>query len=346
MAVATEARKTKRLKKILGRYSPDQELQLFAKWTSESIWVPPKDNSTQLAMSMLNQFSPFTSKEVCWDAMVKEHRSKFTQVREIELPKPSIRLPQGRLFVSVTERKDFDKIDDPIPNCVRTRLEEFLSSEGMKRGAKVYYLKPLCVESDQQLIFTTREQLNAAIAQIQDEVFAEYRRMYLGHRAQQAATRVIDMGLAIPRWYVKRFLNRKKREIDDYHAKLEYERRQRALLATQAFHENRTTGCTFDEMLALLDPPEREDVIEQYVRENELSNFNRQTFLLASAVTAATLPWFVALSVGIAKAVTVAMAASVVVCDPVFVAEIPDCEGALFKIGHFDEVDGVMHVEI
>ncbi len=343
MVVATEARKIQRLKKILGRYSPDQELHLFANWTSESIWVPPKDNNTQLALSMLNQFSPFTSKEVCWDAVVKEHRSKFTQVREIELPKPSIRLPQGRLFVSVTERKDFDRIDDPIPNCVHTRLDEFLSSEGMKRGAKVYYIKPLCVESEHQLIFTTREQLEAVIARIQTEVFAEYRRMYLGHRAQQVASGVVNMGLAIPRWFIKRYLNRKKLEIDEFHAKLEFERRQQALLATQAFHENRTTGCTFDEMLALLDPPDREDVIEQYVRENELSNFNRQTFLLASA---ATLPWFVALSVGIAKAVTVALAASVVVCDPAFVAELPDCEGALFKIGHFDEVDGVLHVEI
>ena len=40
------------------------------------------------------------------------------------------------------------------------------------------------------------------------------------------------------------------------------------------------------------------------------------------------------------------MAASVVVCDPAFVAEIPDRKGVLYKIGHFDEVDGVMHVEI
>ena len=36
----------------------------------------------------------------------------------------------------------------------------------------------------------------------------------------------------------------------------------------------------------------------------------------------------------------------VVVCDPAFVAEMPGARGVLLKIGHFDEVGGVTHVEI
>jgi len=32
--------------------------------------------------------------------------------------------------------------------------------------------------------------------------------------------------------------------------------------------------------------------------------------------------------------------------DPAFVAEMPRAKGKLMKIGHFDEVDGLMHVEI
>jgi hypothetical protein len=34
------------------------------------------------------------------------------------------------------------------------------------------------------------------------------------------------------------------------------------------------------------------------------------------------------------------------VCDPAFVAELPEKPGVLLKIGHFDEVGGVTHVEI
>jgi hypothetical protein len=36
----------------------------------------------------------------------------------------------------------------------------------------------------------------------------------------------------------------------------------------------------------------------------------------------------------------------VVVCDPVFVAEMPGSRGVVLKIGHFDEVDGITHIEI
>jgi hypothetical protein len=34
------------------------------------------------------------------------------------------------------------------------------------------------------------------------------------------------------------------------------------------------------------------------------------------------------------------------VCDPAFVAELPDFRGMLHKIGHFDEIGGVTHIEI
>ena len=34
------------------------------------------------------------------------------------------------------------------------------------------------------------------------------------------------------------------------------------------------------------------------------------------------------------------------VVDPVFVADMPGRPGVLLKIGHFDEVAGVTHVEI
>ena len=334
---------SKARQKNLGTYNPNQELEFFANWTSESIWVPPKNNSAQLAQSMLSRFSPFAAKKDCWNAIVDEHRSKFTQVREIELPKASIRLPQGRLYVTVTQRKHFDKIEDQVPDCVQTRLDEFLQSREAMRGAKVYYLKPLCIESDDQLIFTTKAQLEAAIEQIQEEVFAEYRRMYLGHRAKQLASATVNAGLAIPRSIIQRFLNRKKREIEAYHAKLEFERRKRAWRATKAHRKLRTTGCRFEEMLALMDPPDRQEVIDHYVQQKELSRVNRQMFLLASA---AALPWFATLSVGVIKAIAVSAAVSVAVCDPAFVAELPGRDGTLYKIGHFDEIDGVMHVEI
>jgi hypothetical protein len=36
----------------------------------------------------------------------------------------------------------------------------------------------------------------------------------------------------------------------------------------------------------------------------------------------------------------------IVVRDPSFVAEMPGSRGVVVKIGHFDEVDGVTHVEI
>jgi hypothetical protein len=35
-----------------------------------------------------------------------------------------------------------------------------------------------------------------------------------------------------------------------------------------------------------------------------------------------------------------------IVVDPAFVAEMPGSNGVILKIGHFDEVGGITHVEI
>ncbi len=66
---------------------------------------------------------------------------------------------------------------------------------------------------------------------------------------------------------------------------------------------------------------------------------------MASAVA---LPWFAALSLAAYQLalISVTSVTTVGVVDPVFVAEMPREKGKLLKIGHFDEVDGVMHVEI
>src|SRR5690606_6310225 len=155
-------------------------------WVGNPIWVPPKDSSAMLAESMLRESRPFASKARRWEAVIEKHRAEFTQVREFDLFKSSIRLPQGRFFVSVTEQADFDKITDTIPNCVQTRLDEFLNGLGRERGVKVFYLKPLCVELGDELLLTTREDLMAAVSKIQEEVFAEYRRIGLYRRPAQA----------------------------------------------------------------------------------------------------------------------------------------------------------------
>jgi len=326
-------------------HTPTQDLELFGSWVAKPIWVPPNDSSKELAKSMLNQFGPFASKEKCWSEIARRHREKFTQVREFELPKASIRLPQGRLFVTVTEQKNFDTIEDEVPACVETRLDEFLAGPGKKRGVKVYYLKPLCVEVGDDLIFTTAEELEASIAQIQDEVFAEYRKRYLPHRLRQIAVGFMDAALALPRAIVKFVFNRKKREISSYHASLEFERRRRAVEAVRLHNSYRSDKCTFEEVIGLTEPPTRESVIEHYVEQQELSRLDRKMFIMASA---ASLPWFATLSlIGYSLAATyVTAGVSVAVCDPAFVAEMPGSNGRLLKIGHFDEVGGVMHVEI
>ena len=61
------------------------------------------------------------------------------------------------------------------------------------------------------------------------------------------------------------------------------------------------------------------------------------------------MPWFVALSLTVSfLSSTAAYLAGppIIVCDPAFVAEMPGSGGTVLKIGHFDEVGGVMHVEI
>jgi hypothetical protein len=330
-------------------FTLDQELEPFGSWVGDPIWVPPKDSSATMAESMLRLSRPFTSKEKRWAKVVEKHRNEFTQVREIDLVRASIRLPKGRFFVSVTEQSDFDKIEETIPACVRTRLDEFLSGPGKKPGVKVYYLKPLCVEIGDELILTTREDLTAAITKIQTEVFTHYRRLALYRRPTDALLRVANLGLAVPRKVVNYFVQRRQKALDAYQAHLEFKRRKIALGAARTYRKYRTDGCTFDEMLALTNPLDQVDVIEQYSLENDLSQAKKEALLM---IAAGTLPWFVALSLGasyiasLTLALTLNTAPPIVVCDPAFVAEMPGSRGVLLKIGHFDEVGGVTHVEI
>lgn len=322
-----------------------QELEPFATWTGSPIWVPPKDFSTEMAKSMLRRYGLFHSNQRRWEGIVEEHRGEFTQVREIELSKASIRLPKAKLFVSVTEREQFGDITDPIPNCVRTRLEEFLEGPGKKRGVKVYYLKPLCIEVDDELIFTTQESVNEAIRQIQKEVFAEYRRMYLYNLPKYLAVGAVNAGLSVPRLVVNQIAQRKQKAIDAYQARLEFKRRKTALRAARMHNRLRTDGCSFDEMLSLTNPLERLDVIEQYGIEQNLSRARRNA-LKRTALEG--LPWFMTLSISVAYLTKIALTVGppVALCDPAFVAEMPGSNGVLLKIGHFDEVRGVTHVEI
>ena len=328
----------------VGPLNLEQELELFCKWKSGPIWVPPKDTSSELARTMLNKCGPFASKEDCWKVVLKEHRSSFTHVRAIELPKSSIRLPKGQIYVSVTDQKNFDKIEEPIPNCVQTRLEEFLAGPRNKRGTKVYYLKPLCIEADSQLIFTSKEEIEAATLQIQEEVFAEYRRLYLRDRLKKGLIGLGNATLALPRWLIKSAFDKKKREIEHYHRRMEFERRKLTMDAMKKRKKFRSDSCSFDDLLALSHTPSRERVIQKYCEQYQKSDLDRQMFLVMSA---ASLPWFVGMSIAAINLVTISMAAAPVgMVDPVFVAEMPNKRGELLKIGHFDEIDGVMHVEI
>jgi hypothetical protein len=216
----------------------------------------------------------------------------------------------------------------------------------MKRGAKVYYLKPLCVEMGDDLILTTREDLNAAITKIQDEVFREYRALALYRRPLQAIVAAANLGLALPRTLVKHAVQRRQKSIDAYHAQMEFKRRMFAFNAARTYRQCRTDACTFDEMLELTSPLKRTDVIEQYCIEQELSRIKRDQLL---RMAAGTVPWFVALSLTISYISTLTMIAvtpPIIVCDPAFVAEMPGSRGVVLKIGHFDEVAGITHVEI
>ena len=330
-------------------FTLEQELEPFGSWVGEPIWVPPKNSSSTMAQTMLSSTGPFTSKSKRWTTVVEKHREDFTQVREIELAKASIRLPKGKFFVSVTEQKNFDQITDTIPNCVQTRLDEFLQGPGKKRGVKVYYLKPLCVEVEDELILTSREELDTAIASIQEEVFSEYRQQAIFRRPMDTLIRTVNLSLAIPRGAINYFVQRRQRAIDAYQARLEFKRRKTALCAARTHRKYRTDGCTFDEMLALTNPLKRQDVVAQYAVENDMSEAQKEHLI---QMALGTLPWFMTLSIGLSQMASIALALSmtatppIVVCDPVFVAEMPGSQGEVLKIGHFDEVAGVTHIEI
>jgi len=326
-------------------FTLEQELKPFGAWVGEPIWVPPKDASRTLAETMVQESRPFTSQDKRWTSVVKKQRSDFTQVREFDLFQSSIRLPKGRFFVTVTEEQHFDKITDPIPACVQTRLEEFLSGPAKKRGAKVYYLKPLCVEIGDELILTTREDLMAAITKVQEEVFADYRRLALYRRPLQAMVAAANLGLAIPRGVVNYVVGRRQRAIDALQAHLEFKRRKLALSSARTYGKCRMDGCTFDEMLELTNPLKRMDVVDQYCIEHELSSAKRAQLL---RMAAGSIPWFVALSLTISYVSSLVALSTppIIVCDPAFVAEMPGSRGVVLKIGHFDEVGGITHVEI
>ncbi len=329
-------------------FTLEQELRPFGAWVGKPIWVPPKDERKTLAETMLHETRPLTAADKRWEAVVRKHRNDFTQVRELELFQSSIRLPKGRFFVTVTEQKNFDKITDTIPACVQTRLDEFLGGPAMERGAKVYYLKPLCVEVGDELILTTGEDLTAAITQVQEEVFAEYRRRALYRRPLQALLAAVDLGLAAPRALVNYAVGRKQKVIDAMQAHLEFERRKLALRTAKAYRELRSDGCTFDDVLKMTNAPKVADVVEQYCVEQELSAAKRAQLM---RIAAGSLPWFVALSLTATYVASLAMTVTVtttpvVACDPVFVAEMPGSRGVILKIGHFDEVGGVMHIEL
>jgi hypothetical protein len=318
-------------------FTLDQELTPFGAWVGAPIWVPPKDAELALAETMLRESRPFASRATRWQQVLRKHRSLFTQVREFDLFQPSIRLPQGKFFVTVTEREDFDKITDRIPNCVQTRLEEFLAGPGQKRDVKVYYLKPLCVEVGDELLLTTRDDLTTAIESVQRDVFARYRRLALYRRPLQVLRKAVDAGLAVPRAAIRSVAERRQRAIAAYHARLEFTRRKLALEVAREYRKYNTDRCTFDDALALTSPVDRTNVIEQYCLEEELSDAMRKYLLLRAA---AAIPWF------LVPALTVQFVAAVLASDPVFVAELPTQRGVLLKIGHFDEVAGVTHIEL
>ncbi len=294
---------------------------------------------------MLRRFGIFDSKQKRWSGIANEHRKDFVQVREIELNKASIRLPKGKLFVSVIEQDRFDEITDPIPACVQTRLEEFLEGPGKQKGVKVYYLKPLCIEIGDELIFTTQESVDAAIRQIQDEVFAEYRRLYLYNLPKELMVNALNLGLCIPRRILNHFVQRRQRAIDAFHARLEFKRRKTALRAARMHTRLRTDGCTFDDMLSLTTPLERLDVIEQYGIQQNLSRAKRNR-MMRSAIEG--FPWFVTLAITVSylTSISLTVAPPLALCDPAFVAEMPGSKGVVLKIGHFDQVGGITHVEI
>ena len=332
-------------------FTLDQELEPFGRWTESPIWVPPLGVSDQMGQTMLRHCGRRQSPTQRWAAVQKQHRSQFTQVREIELCKASIRLPQGRFFVTVTPPEHFDKITDTIPGCVQTRLDEFMAGPGRRPDVKVAYLKPLCIEVDDQLILTTRNQLESAIERIRGEVLEHFDRHYWGHQTRTAAAALWQQTASLPAAVFDRLMSRRRREIDQLEAKLEFQRRKTAHRAMRLHHKTRTHGCTYDEMLELTNPLQTADVIGQYCAQEELSHAKRDQLI---QLAIGSVPWFVTISLSAgalgALAASVAIAATttapVAVCDPVFVAQMPEHGNVLLKIGHFDVVAGVTHVEL
>ncbi len=184
-----------------------------------------------------------------------------------------------------------------------------------------------------------------AIEKIQQEVYAEYRAGYVYRRCDQTIRHIVNGCLAIPRAIVTRAVQKSERAVDEYQAKLEFERRKTALRAAKTHCKLRTSGCTFDDMLALTNPLQREHVIEQFAREKELSTMEKKRLL---QIARGHLPWFVALTMGLTyvAAGVIFSVPPVAVADPAFVAEFPDSPGVVFNIGHFDDVAGVRHIEL
>jgi len=339
-------------------FTLDQELEPFARWTGRPLWVPPRGKSTEFARTMLaSSFWPRSSysaaaRELNWSAVLDEHRSSFAHVRGIDLFKASIRLPKGKLLVSITEQDQFDSITDKVPACVRTRLDEFLDGPGKRSGVKVYYLKPLCIEVGDKLIFTTRENVEAAVRSVQEEVFAEYRRLFAGDLTRRAVDGLATAALAVPQAMVDFYVNRQKKALEVQRARLEFQRRKYALEAALNHRQTFKSECSCDEMLQLMSPLSEIDVVKHYALEHDLSSAEFEHMV---QLAAGTLPWFVTFSLATAfvmsitasiTAQTAVTTSAVAVCDPVFVAELPESPGVLLKIGHFDEIAGVTHVEI
>jgi hypothetical protein len=204
----------------------------------------------------------------------------------------------------------------------------------------------LCVEFGEELILTTPEDLSTAIAKVQAEAFAEHHRRARYPRPLQALSAFADVWLAAPRAIVKLAVQRRTKVIDAYQAKLEFQRRKLALDTARTHRKLRTDGCTFNEVLELTSPLDRTDVIEQYCLEQEFSRAKRDQLVMLAA---GSIPWFVALSLTTSYLASVALITAtppIVVCDPAFVAEMPGSRGVVLKIGHFDEVGGVTHIEI
>ena len=68
-------------------FTMGQELEVFGRWTSDTIWVPPKDASTEIAETMLDRCGLLASQEESWETVREVHQDDFTQVREIDMAK-------------------------------------------------------------------------------------------------------------------------------------------------------------------------------------------------------------------------------------------------------------------